>query len=330
MANSARDGHGARNASALAPTTYTEAGEPLEADHWLRVIKSKFGLLHCTEVQKTLFSAQQLCGDTSAWWANYAVTRPADYQVSWTEFRSAFHTHHIPAGVMRKKHQEFMDLKQGGRSVHDYSKLFNHLAQYALDQVDIDDKKKDLFMIGLSTKLQERMTLNTRGSFPEFVSNVIISDDVICAHKDAKKRKTVAALSGSAPPRYRTVYHHGPTYPPRHQHHHQCQQPQWVSHPPQRQHQHAASRVYLHHRPCHACMHHRPLEPPLAIPASTVAVRATSRESAPRPRRTLLRATSPIHHVVRRRWLLPRPVVSTTPLWKTFPRASQSSWVHFF
>jgi hypothetical protein len=29
---------------------------------------------------------------------------------------------------MRKKRQEFMDLKQGGWSMHDYSKLFNHLA----------------------------------------------------------------------------------------------------------------------------------------------------------------------------------------------------------
>jgi hypothetical protein len=54
---------------------------------------------------------------------------------------------------MRKKRQEFMDLKQGGRSVHDYSKLFNRLAQYAPDQVDSDDKKNDRFMIGFSTKL---------------------------------------------------------------------------------------------------------------------------------------------------------------------------------
>jgi uncharacterized membrane-anchored protein YhcB (DUF1043 family) len=46
-----------------------------------------------------------------------------------------------------------MDLKQGRRSVHDYSKLFNHLAQYASNQVDADKKKKDRFMIGLSTKL---------------------------------------------------------------------------------------------------------------------------------------------------------------------------------
>jgi hypothetical protein len=77
------------------------------------------------------------------------------------------------------------------------------------------DEKKDHFMIGLSTKLQERMTLNTGGTFPEFVSNVIIADDAIRAHKEAKKRKVVAAPSSSAPLKYQTVYHHDPTYPPR-------------------------------------------------------------------------------------------------------------------
>jgi hypothetical protein len=73
-------------------------------------------------VQKTLLVAQQLHGDANAWWANYTATRPADYQVSWTEFHNAFRAHYIPADVMRKKRQEFMDLKQGGRSVHDNSK----------------------------------------------------------------------------------------------------------------------------------------------------------------------------------------------------------------
>jgi hypothetical protein len=78
MANSTRGGNGARNAPAPAPTTYsdfvathpplfTEVGEPLEADHWLQVMESKFGLLRCTEVQKTLFTTQQLRGDASAW-----------------------------------------------------------------------------------------------------------------------------------------------------------------------------------------------------------------------------------------------------------------------
>jgi hypothetical protein len=102
--------------------------------------------------------------------------------------------------------------------------LFNHLAQYAPDQLNTDEKKKDRFMVGLSTKLQECLVLNTGGTFSEFVSNVIIADDAIRAHKEAKKRKVVATPSYNAPPRYWTTYHHGPTYPPRqqqHQHQHQ-------------------------------------------------------------------------------------------------------------
>jgi hypothetical protein len=47
----------------------------------------------------------------------------------------------------------------------------------------MDEKKMNCFMVGLSMKLQEHMALNTRGSFPKFVSNVIITDDVIHAHK---------------------------------------------------------------------------------------------------------------------------------------------------
>jgi hypothetical protein len=83
--------------------------------------------------------------------------------------------------------------------------------------VNIDDKKKDCFMIGPSSKLQERMALNMGGSFPEFVSNVINVDEAIRAYKEAKRRKVVVASSGSTR-RYRTVYHHSPTYPPHQQH----------------------------------------------------------------------------------------------------------------
>jgi hypothetical protein len=103
-----------------------------------------------------------------------------------------------------RKHQEFMDLKQGGRSMHEYSKLFNHLAQYALEQVDTDEK--ECFMNGLSTKLLERLELSMGGIFSYFVSNAIIMDDKIHAHKESKNRKVVATSSISAPPKYRVVY----------------------------------------------------------------------------------------------------------------------------
>jgi hypothetical protein len=68
MNNSTHGGNGVRNAQGQAPTTYAdflatrpstfvEAGEPLEIDHWLHTIESKFEFLCCTEHQKTLFAA---------------------------------------------------------------------------------------------------------------------------------------------------------------------------------------------------------------------------------------------------------------------------------
>jgi hypothetical protein len=58
--NSAHGGNGVRNTHGATLTTYadflatrlpafTEAREPLEVDHWLRTMESKFGLLHCIE-----------------------------------------------------------------------------------------------------------------------------------------------------------------------------------------------------------------------------------------------------------------------------------------
>jgi hypothetical protein len=39
------------------PPVFADATDPLEADSWLHTTESKFGLLHCTEYQKTLYAA---------------------------------------------------------------------------------------------------------------------------------------------------------------------------------------------------------------------------------------------------------------------------------
>jgi hypothetical protein len=96
--------------------------------------------------------------------------------------------------------------------------MFNHLAQYALEQVDTDEEKKYCFIKGLSTKLQERLSLNANWTFLELVSNAIIADDANRAHQEIKKKKALAAPSGCFPHKYHMVcapHHH----PPRHHHH---------------------------------------------------------------------------------------------------------------
>ena len=46
---------------------FTKASDPLDADHWLRTMESKFGLLEgLTEQQKVRFVAQVLHGAAGA------------------------------------------------------------------------------------------------------------------------------------------------------------------------------------------------------------------------------------------------------------------------
>jgi hypothetical protein len=63
-----------------------------------------------------------------------------------------------------------------------------------LQKVDTDERKKYRFMNRLSTKVQEHLALNTDGTFPVFISNGIIVDDAIRAHKESKKRKNVIPI----------------------------------------------------------------------------------------------------------------------------------------
>jgi hypothetical protein len=55
------------------------------------------------------------------------------------------------------KLEEFVRLKQGGDSVMQYLAKFNHLSQYAIEQVNTDLKKKNCFMRGLNDSLQRKM-----------------------------------------------------------------------------------------------------------------------------------------------------------------------------
>jgi hypothetical protein len=124
------------------PPLFVKAEDPLEADEWVQVIEQKFGLIRCTETQKSLFAAQQLRGPASTWWGNYVAIQPVGHQVTWDEFKLAFREHYIPEGVLHMKHEEFMRLKQGGDTVMQYLNKFNHLCQYAIDQVNTDLKKR--------------------------------------------------------------------------------------------------------------------------------------------------------------------------------------------
>jgi hypothetical protein len=166
---------------ATQPLEFTETTDPLEANDWLRVTESKFGLLCCSEFQKTLFAAQQLSGFASAWWVTYTAAIQDSHQVSRNEFCTMFHERHISIGIMHRKLWEFLDLQQGTDSVDECIEKFNYLAQYGTHHVATDDKKAKLFRKGLSPPLYDRLVQLRGVSFNTLVSAAIVQEGTYIA-----------------------------------------------------------------------------------------------------------------------------------------------------
>jgi hypothetical protein len=98
---------------------FTRAEDPLDADVWLRMEESKFPLLNgvCSDVAKVRFATQQLLRPVRTWWGHFLAMQMVDHVVEWGEFKAAFRGHHIPAGIMDRKLNEFLALTQGNRTV---------------------------------------------------------------------------------------------------------------------------------------------------------------------------------------------------------------------
>ena len=149
-------------------------------------MEQKFGLIRCTETQKPLFATQQLRGPASTWWANFSAIQPAGHQITWEEFKLAFREHYVPEGVLHMKQEEFIRLKQGGDTVMQYLNKFNHLSQYAIDQVNTDLKKKNCFMRGLNDRLQWKMATCLDLTYSRAVSTALAVEAKNAGHGKSK------------------------------------------------------------------------------------------------------------------------------------------------
>jgi hypothetical protein len=209
---------------------FTKAEDPLDTDVWLRVIESKFPLLtgDCPDEAKALFAAQQLRGPARTWWDHFRAMLPADHEVSWEEFKTAFRGHHIPAGILDRKLNEFLALNQGTCTILQYAQAFNDLCQYAGYHVDSDEKKRDRFRRGLNTKLRERLNTVRADSFNELVNMAICQEDCIVAHRAEKKRRAPMVAPSAQDQRFRIVSQNQSRG-------FQQQADRWVIRPPQQQ-----------------------------------------------------------------------------------------------
>jgi hypothetical protein len=138
-----------------------------------------------------MYATQQLRGAAGAWWSSYIATLPNEHHVPWGEFYIAFCAHHLSVGLLCSKLKEFLDLKQGNHSVFEYTRQFNTVAQYRSYHINTDEKKANLYRVGLTIHLQERLVHHSSLSYNELARAAIYQERVMktVAEADEKKRK---------------------------------------------------------------------------------------------------------------------------------------------
>jgi len=178
------------------PPVFKHSADPLQADDWLRAIERQLEIAQCDDREKVLYASGQLQGAAQDWWDSFRFGRTEANPITWAEFRSAFRTHHVPAGLMKLKKKEFLALKQGGMTVAEYRDKFIQLSRYAPTEVDEDGKRQELFMEGLNDGLQYQLLSHTFANFQQLVDKALVIENKRRQMED-KKRKFQGQQSGS-------------------------------------------------------------------------------------------------------------------------------------
>jgi hypothetical protein len=90
---------------------------------------------------------------------------------------------------MKLKRKEFADLKQGGMTVNEYLNSFIQLSRYAPDDINTNEKKKDVFLNGLNDDIQFQLLNTNYADFQHMVDKAIVVENKIREMKKNGKRK---------------------------------------------------------------------------------------------------------------------------------------------
>jgi hypothetical protein len=90
---------------------------------------------------------------------------------------------------MKLKKKEFTDLKQGGMTVNEYLNSFIQLSRYALDEINMDEKKQDIFLNGLNDDIQFQLLNTDYADFQHMVNKATVIENKIKEMEKDGKRK---------------------------------------------------------------------------------------------------------------------------------------------
>ncbi|GAU49756.1 hypothetical protein TSUD_407990 [Trifolium subterraneum] len=150
------------------------AGEyvPSVAREWIQRMSGILYSMGCTELEKVTFATRFLRAAACNWWEGVrAYMTASQMEMTWANFRRLFIDHYIPESYRMSMERELIELKQGGKSVAEYTTKFNELVRYVADSDDAPTEawKIKKYRFGLRAAIAHDVSMQQVASLGELM-----------------------------------------------------------------------------------------------------------------------------------------------------------------
>jgi hypothetical protein len=161
----------------MSPTAFKGTEEPIEADRWINQMQKIFRIIRCREEEKVELATFMLEGDAYDWWEVEQLSQEEDEEpYSWERFKVAFREHFFPRAMRARKEAEFINLKQGNRTVAEYAAEFIRLSKYAPCLASSEQAKARKFEEGLKLQVRQRVSTLVLENFRALMDRAIVAE----------------------------------------------------------------------------------------------------------------------------------------------------------
>ena len=183
----------------LKPPEFDGTAGPIEARSWLKEIEKAFKLAKVSNEEKTEYASYFLKNEANYWWESVKALEGVD-MIEWGRFVELFLEQYFPEHVQSQLELDFLELKQGDKSVAEYEKKFMELSRFVSAYVDTDLKKAKRFQQGLRSDIRisvAALRLKTYADVVQTASVIEREHNLSKKEQENKKRKGEATEGNS-------------------------------------------------------------------------------------------------------------------------------------
>jgi hypothetical protein len=167
---------GMREFQRLSPSAFLGAEEPIEAERWINEMQKIFAIIKCKDDEKVAFATFMLKAEAHDWWQVEQESHEEAKTYTWEEFKEAFLENFFPSAMKAQKEAEFVNLKQGSRTVAQYAAEFVRLSKYAPGMATTESARARKFEEGLRIKIKQQVATLCLRTYRAVVDRAIIAE----------------------------------------------------------------------------------------------------------------------------------------------------------